>query len=59
MIKGGFDVIITNPSWEKVELEDREFFYKYDSSIHRKKTKKEAVKQKKKELFFNLCKGIF
>ncbi|MDE0119119.1 MAG: hypothetical protein OXM55_03825 [Bdellovibrionales bacterium] len=50
MNKGGFDIIITNPPWEKVKTEDREFFHKYDKSIDKKKTKKEAVKKKKKEL---------
>ncbi len=50
MNRGGFDVIITNPPWEKVEIEDKEFFHKYDTSINKKKTKKEAVKEKKEKL---------
>ena len=50
MIKGGFDVIITNPPWEKTKIEDRDFFNKYDSSIDKKKTKKEIVKRKKEQL---------
>ena len=48
--KGGFDIIITNPPWDKIELEDREFFYKYDRSIDKKKTKKEVIKEKKQKL---------
>ena len=50
MEKGGFDVIITNPPWEKVKIEDKEFFHKYDPSIDKKKTKGGVLKKKKREL---------
>ena len=50
MARGGFDCILTNPPWEKVKTEDREFFHKHDPSIDKKKTSKEAVKAKKKKL---------
>ncbi len=51
--RGGFDVIITNPPWDKVENEDKEFFYKYDSSINKKKISKYIFKQKKEKLLQN------
>lgn len=38
MNKGGFDVIITNPPWEKINLDEKEFFAGY-VSIDKKKTK--------------------
>ena len=53
MEKGGFDVLITNPPWEKVKLEDKEFFHKYDKSIDKRKTKKAVIKQKKENLLKN------
>ena len=46
--KGGFDVIITNPPWEKVKNEDKEFFSKYDPSpLNAKRCKKSELNKKK------------
>ena len=50
MEKGGFDVIITNPPWERVQMEEKEFFQKYDSTIQKKKTKKSVLDIKKETL---------
>ena len=52
MNKGGFDVIITNPPWEKVKSEDKEFFVKYDSSLRNRKRCKKSVINKIKSKFF-------
>ena len=48
--QGGFDVIITNPPWEKVKIEDKEFFHKYDRSIDKKNTPRDVMERKKLEL---------
>ena len=53
MDRGGFDVILTNPPWDKVKIEDREFFHKYDSLIDKKKSSKSVIKNKKNELLQN------
>ena len=50
MEKGGFDIIIANPPWEKVKSEDKEFFHKYDSSIDKKRSPKGEVDKIKKNL---------
>ena len=50
MIEGGFDVIITNPPWEKIKIEDKEFFHEYDASIDKKRTSKEQLDSRKKFL---------
>ena len=45
--KGGFDILITNPPWDKINLDEKEFFTEYDLSIDKKKTKtSEMVKIK-------------
>ena len=30
--RGGFDIILTNPPWDKVEMNEKEFFNQYDAS---------------------------
>ncbi|MCZ0932099.1 MAG: ATP-binding protein, partial [Oligoflexia bacterium] len=37
--RGGFDILITNPPWDKINLDEKEFFAKYDPNIDKKKTK--------------------
>ena len=45
---GGFDIILTNPPWDKVKIEDKEFLQQYDRSIRKNKTLK--IDKKIKEL---------
>ena len=48
---GGFDIILTNPPWEKIKLEDKEFIQQYDEGLRKNTIKdKEAKKQLKKLL---------
>ena len=35
--RGGFDAIITNPPWEVFQTDEKEFFYKFDNLIRKKK----------------------
>ena len=53
MASGGFDCILTNPPWDKVKTEDREFFRKYDLSIEKKKGSKALMRSKKEALLQN------
>ena len=48
--QGGFDVIMTNPPWEKVKIEDKEFFKKYDNNIEKKNTSEDQIKKIKAKL---------
>ncbi len=36
-VRGGFDVIITNPPWEVFKPQDEEFFAEYDDSLRQKR----------------------
>ena len=47
---GGFDIILTNPPWDKLKLEDKEFLQKYDKSVKKNKMNKKELKIKKKKL---------
>ena len=51
--QGGFDVIITNPPWERVQMEEKEFFLEYDPTIQKKKTKKSVLDRKKEVILKN------
>jgi type I restriction-modification system DNA methylase subunit len=37
MDRGGFDAIIANPPWEVFQTDEKEFFYRYDKLIKKKK----------------------
>ncbi|MDD4428675.1 MAG: N-6 DNA methylase [Paludibacter sp.] len=37
--KGGFDCILGNPPWERIKLQEKEFFKSFESSIVKAKTK--------------------
>ena len=47
---GGFDIIITNPPWGKIEMMEKEFFNQYNSSITKKTSSKEFEDEKEKLL---------
>lgn len=50
MDQGGFDIIITNPPWDKIELEDKIFCSEYHKNIQKNNTKNSELKRIKKEL---------
>jgi hypothetical protein len=37
LANGGFDAIITNPPWDVLQADEKEFFQRHDVSIHKKK----------------------
>jgi len=48
--RGGFDIILTNPPWDKVQLEDKEFIIKYDSSVKKNQISDKEFKNKKEKI---------
>ena len=46
--EGGFDVILSNPPWEHVELKQREFFAVHDARIANARTKAERARMIRK-----------
>ena len=49
-LRGGFDVIITNPPWEVFQTDEKEFFQQFDSTIQKKKLKITDWKKQRKQL---------
>ena len=49
-LRGGFDVIITNPPWEVFKPQDEEFFAKYDDSIRQKRANRVEKRRRKAAL---------
>lgn len=39
---GGFDVVITNPPWEVIQTDEKEFFSRFDASIKKKTMSKKS-----------------
>ena len=48
LAEGGFDVILSNPPWEHIELKQREFFAVHDARIANARTKAERVRMIRK-----------
>ena len=61
---GGFDIILTNPPWDKVKLEDAEFLREYDQSIKKngngiKEKLKKALKNSEKRASYEDKKSFY
>jgi hypothetical protein len=48
--KGGFDAILTNPPWEVLQTNEKEFFQQYSPSIQKKKLRIEDWEKQREEL---------
>ncbi len=42
MARGGFDVVLGNPPWERIKLQEQEFFAAREPEIARRRTRPRA-----------------
>ncbi len=49
-LRGGFDAIITNPTWEVFQTDKKEFFHQYNNLIKKKKLDIKAWEKQREEL---------
>ena len=48
--KGGFDIILTNPPWNKIQFEDKEFIQQYVEDFKKNKTSTNKTKEELNKL---------